>query len=175
MWLNLDLYGIDFIFGIYGYQPTKNISPGKWCKVDLILQSDKWLSYRSLGEEMLMSFEVEMLVEQIDALLNDKLKDIWEYECTEPDLMFSLQPKRDLRRDLSYKYVAPGHEIKDIFMDFSLVFWNGTVTKNRLTLTFFRKQLIALNNYLKLVTKQLNHDDTEIIEMIKTGILITKL
>ena len=82
MWLNLDLYGIDFKFGIFGYQSTENTSPGEWCKVDLILQSDKWLNYKSIGEEMLMSFEIEMLVEQIDLLLNDNLKDVWNFKCT---------------------------------------------------------------------------------------------
>lgn len=57
--------------------------------------------------------EVVDIEEKLTMLLNDELNEITEITCIEPDFIFILHPKRDLREDPRYTYVREGYEIED--------------------------------------------------------------
>lgn len=172
MWLKLDIGGIDFHFRISGYKKsTQENWDDEWCDVDLTLQSRKWLDYHINSDETLLALEVEELRDSIDALLKDGLENYEHKECVEPDFEFHLYPKEDLRNNPRFTYVAPGHEILDVHMDFSVTFWDreGCLSSNRLLMEFDRDDLEKLLCYLNLVTKAVSKDDDTVKKAIAEG------
>ena len=172
MWIKLDIGGIDFHFRILGYRKsTRENWDDEWCNVDLTLQSNEWLNYQITSDENLLAAEVEDLRDSIDALLNDKLEECQHKECIEPDFEFHLYPKEDLRNNPRFTYVAPGHEILDIHMDFSVTFWDreGCLSSNCLLMEFDRDDLERLLCYLNLVTGTVSKDDETIKKAISEG------
>ena len=172
MWLKLDIGGIDFHFRISEYKKsTQENWDDEWCDVDLTLQSRKWLDYHINSDETLLALEVEELRDSIDALLKDGLENYEHKECVEPDFEFHLYPKEDLRNNPRFTYVAPGHEILDVHMDFSVTFWDreGCLSSNRLLMEFDRDDLEKLLCYLNLVTKAVSKDDDTVKKAIAEG------
>lgn len=172
MWLKLDIGGIDFHFRISGYKKsTQENWDDEWCDVDLTLQSRKWLDYHINSDETLLALEVEELRDSIDALLKDGLENYEHKECVEPDFEFHLYPKEDLRNNPRFTYVAPGHEILDVHMDFSVTFQDreGCLSSNRLLMEFDRDDLEKLLCYLNLVTKAVSKEDDTVKKAIAEG------
>lgn len=175
MWLNLDINGIKLYLRISGYKtPTKDEQPYKWCHVDMTLQSRKWLNYIIENVEILLTGEVDELIDKTEKLLNDELESIVQVECVEPDLKFVFHPKLDLRTNPRYSYVAPGYEIQDIYMELEVYFWDSGITKNKLVLIFYREDLQNLLNYLLLVSNRVDESNEMIIKMIDRS-LITRM
>lgn len=171
MWLNLNLDGIDLHLQITGY---KKSDPKKWddqwCGVDITLESSNRLNYH-ISSSILESCEVEEIRDTIADLLQDKITTEQEMTFTEPELTFILHPKRDLRMDTKYIYIAPGHEIVDIDADLHIYFWNGGLTANYLSLCFDRTDLEKLLVYLELITKKISKNSDEVQELIAADIL----
>lgn len=84
-------------------------------------------------------------------LLNNEISEEKELACIEPDFVFELYPQTDLRKDSKCIYVAPGHEILDIYLEWRIFFWNGGLTGNYLTITLCRDEIELLRDYLVLV------------------------
>lgn len=166
MWLHLDLDGVELHFCVTRYRRS---SPEKWdqqwCTVDLTLRSDNWLCYQ-ISSEILLASEVEEMRDRISDLLEDKIQAVEEIEFIEPDLTFVLSPKKDLREDPKYTYIAPGHEIADIDADLHIHFWNGGLTANYLSLSFDRNDLECLLTYLQCITHEISKDDKAVQELI---------
>ena len=173
MWFKLNLNGIVMHMRIKDYEPSKNnIWDCQWCSIDFSFTSEPWLNYQCDNNSVMLSCEVETLVDALDALLNDKLIDVKTIECIEPDFNFILHPKRDLRNDPKYTYVQEGYEIEDIYMDMKISFWNGGLTDNFLSVRFDRNDIQYFRNYLLWVIGKVDKKDAEILDMIKNGILL---
>lgn len=153
MALHLELCGIQFDFAIHNYKPSTIYNRfDTWCNVDFYIRSGNWLDYRIDGE-LLMNDEVDEILTRIDHILNGGIGDPSVWECIEPDFHFTFHPMKDRTEDHRYTYVAPGHEIEDIKLEWSVYFWDGGLTENRLTLTLYREDIIALQQYLKSVVQ----------------------
>lgn len=173
MWFNLDLCGITLKMRIKDYQPTNKESwDEQWCSVDYSLISEHWLNYSQDDDEVFLSCEIEELAQSLDDLLNDKITEVKTIKCIEPDFNFILVPKRDLRNDKRYTYVKEGYEIADIYMEMKKFFWNGGLTDNFLSISFGRKEIEYLRDYLLCVMKKIDKNNPKVLEMLKREILI---
>jgi hypothetical protein len=144
-----DISGIDVYLKIKGYSTsTKDDWDCKWCKCDFMFKSGKWLNYHKEDDEVLLSSEVEDLKEYLTKLLNGELSEVYEFECMEPDFIFTLYPEKDLRDDQKYVYVQPGFEIEDIHMEWKIYFWSDGLTDNFLTVTLDRSDIVEFRDYL---------------------------
>ena len=153
MALNLDLCGIQLDFAVHNYKPSaENDRFTKWCNVDFHIRSGNWLNFQIDGE-LLMNDEVDEILSRIEDILDGSVGDPSVWECVEPDFRFTFHPPKDLTKDPRYAYIAPGHEIEDIKLEWSVYFWNEGLTENRLTLVLSRRDIVALQQYLISVVK----------------------
>lgn len=144
-----DICGVTAYLKIKGYtKSTKDEWDCQWCNCDFAFKSGDWLNYHKEDDEVLLSCEVEELTDKLTKLLEDELTENTEIICIEPDFIFKLYPKRDLRKDPNVTHVQKGYEIADIYMEWEIFFGNEGLTDNRLTLTFGREEIEALRNYL---------------------------
>lgn len=172
MWLKLDIDGIDLHLQINDYSSwNKEDRDTKWCTISFSIISRNWLNYMIENDEVLLSFEVQELAENLELLLNDKLIEITEISCLEPDFEFRLKPKNDLRNNPSYKYIREDYEIVDIKMEWIVSFWNGHLTNNYLSIEFARNDIENLSKYLNMVIGKIDKQSEEITEMINKGCL----
>lgn len=166
MRLKLDLCGIEMNLRIKQYEKAdKDNWDCQWCRIDCLFHSKSWLNYQITNDEILLSCEVEELAKVLDDLLNDKLLNKTTLDFIEPDFNFILYPKRHV-------HTLKGYEIGDISMEMEVFFWNGVLTENHLSLTFYREDIQYLKNYLLLVMGELQQNDSEIMDMISNGILL---
>ena len=148
----LDVSGIKIQFNISGYQKSNRDNwDCQWCKRDFSFSSGNWLNYHKEDDEVLLSCEVEELEHSLTNLLNDKLEGVKEISFIEPDFEFILIPKQDLRNNSNFLYIAPGHEIADIFMEIRVYFWNDGLTANYLSITLDRDEIAEFKKYLSSV------------------------
>ena len=154
--MEMDVRGIHVKLKIKGYESSENGSwDARWCKCDHAFCSGDWLNYHKEDDEILLSCEVEELEVSLTKLLNDELSEIKEICCMEPDYIFTLYPKKDLRKDPNYTYLQPGYEIKDICVEWKVYFWYEGLTDNFLTVTLKREEIIRFRDYLSSVMKGL--------------------
>ncbi len=155
MWFEIDVSGIEVKLQINGYKPTdKDNWDSEWCRCDFLFASGDWLNYHKGNDEVLLCSEVEELADAFTELLDNKLSEVKEINCIEPDFVFELYPQMDLREDPKYTYVRPGYEIQDIYVEWKIYFWHGGLTDNYLTITLGREDVARLRDYLKLVIKR---------------------
>lgn len=172
MRLKIDLNGIMLCLKIRGYTPsTQDDWDSQWCNVDFSFSSGNWLDYHRENDEVLLSCEVETLADSIEKLLNDQIDKVTEISCIEPDFNFILHPKRDLREDPKYTYVREGYEIADIYMEWTVTFWNEGLTDNYLSVTLDREDMKVLLAYLKYVIGKFAARDPEISDLIQRDFL----
>ena len=123
--LRLDVHGLTVELNIKGYKKTnRDMCDSDWCKCDFSFRFADIIDYHKLDDEVFLSDEVVDIEEKLTMLLNDELHEITEITCIEPDFIFVLHPKRDLREDPKYTYVREGYEIEDIFAEWKIYFWN---------------------------------------------------
>ncbi len=147
--------GIEIKLQIKGYKPTdKDNWYNDWCKCDYLFSSDNWLHYHGENDDVLLSYEVEQLEEACTKLLDNKLTEIKEIVCIEPDFVFKLYPQTDLRDNPKIIYIRPGHEIQDIYLEWKIFFWHDGITKNHLSITLDREEIVKLRNYLLTLINQ---------------------
>lgn len=173
MWLKLNLDGIIVSLRIQQYRKTDRSNwDDVWCKVDFSFCSEPWLNYHKEYEEILLAREVDSLSDALEKLLNNQLNEPTEFPCIEPDFVFNLNPKEDVRNNPRLVYVRPGYEIVDIDMEWQVNFWDdGCLTANYLTVVLGREEIEYLLTYLKIVTGQLSEQDSQIQELIAKGII----
>ena len=153
MWFEIDAGGIRIKLRIRGYRPSnKDNWDSEWCKCDFAFSSGDWLNYHKENDEILLSYEVEQLAKSLTELLANKLMEETEITCIEPDFIFKLFPKKDLRNDPKYIYVRPGCELQDIYLEWKIYFWDGGLTDNFLTVTLDREEIIKLRDYLAFIS-----------------------
>lgn len=162
MWLKLNLEGTDFYLRISDYHPSdKDKWDDQWCKVEITLESYKWLHYE-ISSAILLSVEVEDIRDVIGDLLEDKLNEKKELEFIEPDLSFVMCPKEDLRNNPNFIYIAAGHEIVDVSAEMHIHLWNDGLTGNYLAFALGRDDLEQIRLYLQVLTHQLPTSDEKV-------------
>lgn len=172
MRLKIDLNGIMLRLQIVDYTPsTQEDWDSQWCDVDFSFSSGDWLDYHRENDEVLLSCEVETLAKNIAKLLNDELNEVAEISCIEPDFNFILHPKRDLREDPKYTYIREGYEIADIYMEWTVTFWNEGLTDNYLSVTLDREDMKILLVYLNYVVGKYSADAQEVEDLIRRDFL----
>ena len=172
MWLKLNLDGIVLSLRIRQYKKVKADDwDSTWCKTDFSFMSEPWLNYSKEDDEVLLAREVDELVEALEKLLTDQLYEPTELTCIEPDFIFELNPKEDLRKNPRYLYIQPGCEMADIDLEWKVFFWYEGLTGNYLSVALARPDIECLLTYLKVVTGQLSEKDAEIQTLIAKGIL----
>ena len=120
---------------------------------------------------MLLAREVDDLVEALEKLLTDQLSTPTEFTCIEPDFIFELTPKEDLRSNPRFVYIRSGCEIADIDLEWKVFFWHEGLTGNYLSVVLARPDIECFLTYLKVVTGQLSEKDAEVQSLIAQGIL----
>lgn len=91
MWFEIDASGINIKLQINGYRPTnKDNWDSEWCRCDFLFSSGDWLNYHKENDEVLLASEVDELEEKLSKLLYNKLIEIEEMVCIEPDFIFKL-------------------------------------------------------------------------------------
>ena len=172
MWLKLNLDGIVLSLRIRQYKKVEADDwDSTWCKTDVSFISESWLKYIKEDDEVLLAREVDELVEALEKLLTDQLYEPTEFTCIEPDFIFELNPKEDLRKNPRYLYIQPGCEIADIDLEWKVFFWYEGLTGNYLSVALARPDIECLLTYLKVVTGQLSEKDTAVQTLIAKGIL----
>jgi hypothetical protein len=73
---------------------------------------------------------------------------------TEPDFVFILYPREDLRKNPEYTYIRPDCEIHDIYVEWRIYFWNGGLTDNFLIITLDREDIVEFRDFLRKVMEQ---------------------
>lgn len=170
--LKIDLNGIVVRLRIKGYTHyTRENWDETWCRVDFSFSSDDWLNYHHENDEVMLASEVDQLAESIDKLLRDELNEVTEFPCMEPDFKFILHPKRDLREDPQYTYVREGYEIADIYMEWTVTFWNDGLTDNYLSVTLDREDMKILLVYLNYIIGKYKIGDAEVEDLIQRDFL----
>ena len=112
------------------------------------------MNYHKESDEVLLCYEVEELEECLTKLLDNKLSELKEIACIEPDFIFVLHPQSDRREDPKYTYLQQGYEIEDIYVEWKIFFWNGGLTDNHLVITLGREEIKIMRDYLSQVTKK---------------------
>lgn len=147
--LELDIDGIFVKLQIKNYKQTNEENwDSEWCKCDFSFSSGGVFNYHKENDEVLLSSEIDNLIEQFTKLLDNKILDKTEIVCIEPDFVFNLYPQKDLREDYKYTYIKPGYEIKDIYLEWRFYFWNEGLTNNYLTVTLDRDEILKFRDYL---------------------------
>lgn len=155
MSIQIDAAGIIIDLLVKGYRKSnKDNWDEQWCKCDFAFRSDSWLSYQSVDNEVLLSYEIEELEQSLTQLLNGEITEKKMIEPIEPDFKFILYPEEDLRNNPNYTYVQPGYEIVDIYLEWRVYFWNKGLTDNYLTVTLGREEITMLRDYLRTVIKK---------------------
>lgn len=174
MWLSLDLEGIGFRFRIRNYRQysaEEILNYENWTRIDLSLQAGEWLNYHVTNDEIMMTNEIEDLRDHLELLLTDGLTEEYRLELLEPDFVFALHPKEDVRNNPTIVYVRPGHEIVDIDVDMEIAFWHEGLTANRLILSFDREEINALWLYLCMISGTIDKQDSSIQALSVSGYL----
>lgn len=153
MEFKLNACGIDIVLKITQYHKPEDEDDYSFCNCSYSFSSGKWLNYSKNNDEIIACFELEYLIEKLQALLDDKLKRDESIELIEPDFSFDLKTKRDLRKDKSYEYIAEGFEIEDVSLCWNIHLWDedGGLTDNFLSICLYRKDIEKLLEYLKKV------------------------
>lgn len=152
MYFETNANGINIKLQIRGYTPTNEDDwHSEWCECDYSFSSGNWLNYHKEGDEAFLSIEVEGLARAFSDLLDNKITEVTEMTCAEPDFIFKLFPQADLRNDPKYTYIRPGCEIRDIYLEWKIYFWDDGLTDNHLSVKLDRADIVRLRDYFESV------------------------
>ena len=150
-----EIRGIRIMLRIDGYRDPSEIGYGDvWCDCAYSFRFGDVLRYEAEHEELFMPREVDELEKALTELLDGTVSEPLEIPLTEPDFVFTLYPEEDLRQDPSCVFVAPGHEIRDVRVEWRIFFWNDGLTDNYLTITLEREDAAAFWDFLSGCRKQ---------------------
>lgn len=112
------------------------------------------------------------MAENIDKLLHDEIKEEKEISFIEPDFNLILHPKSDLRKNANVIFAKTGYEIADIYLDWTVSFWNMGLTDNYLSVTLEREDMSILLVYLYYVIGKYRAESPEVIDLVQKGYLM---
>lgn len=158
MKIKLDLEGMKFELQIENYNKDYN-QDDNFIKATYSFEFKDIIKYRKENDEVFLSSEINKLRDYLKDLLDDKMDDIIDYNCVEPDFEFIFNP-RDKENDI------------DIDMELRLYLYNPMLTCNYISVLFNRDNTEKLYLYLSLITDQIKEEDKKIKELINKQILI---
>lgn len=140
-----------FEFEIFNYI-KEHENDDKWADIKINIHNSNFKYFRR--SELMTYAEVEGLINMMEKLLNDELKEKEEIEFYEPDLEFTLYPKINLWDTGKYTYIKGGHEIQDIYMELAINLTDkrGEYTGQKYIMIFDRKEIKKIVAYMKAVT-----------------------
>lgn len=146
---NRNISGMEIMLRIDNYQsPSKHEYGDWWCDCGFTFRLGSIINYTAEHEELLMPEDVDSLSVALTSLLDGDMTKPEEVVMTEPDFVFMLYPKKDLRTDSRYLYIQKGCEIQDIYAEWQIYFWHDGLTSNYLTVTLDREDIISLRDFL---------------------------
>ena len=92
MYLKIDNY-TDFELNINRAHRKAKDPDDKWCEVSLKIENE-YFKYKTINDEILLEYEIEYLIKELDKMLNRDLKQNEHIDFIEPDLEFTLCPAR---------------------------------------------------------------------------------
>lgn len=148
-WLEMDISGVNVKLQIKGYvKPTQENWCDNWPLCSYRFSSNMF-DFHCNDEAVLLAAEVNQLCSSLTDLLENKVSDIYELDFVEPNFAFRYFPKKDLRTDPRFVYVAPGHEIEDIYLEWKIFLWDtGCPTEHYVAVILYREEIQALRDYL---------------------------
>lgn len=144
--------GIEIMLRVDNYQsPSRHAYGDWWCDCGFSFRFGSIIHYKVEHEELLMSEDIDSLTDSLTELLDGNITEPTEEVMTEPDFVFMLYPKKDLRTDPRYTYIPSGHEMQDIYAEWRVFLCNEGLTSNYLAVTLYRDDIISLRDFLKSV------------------------
>lgn len=138
-------------FGIRKYTNDKKLreTHNDWCKVDIIVKYKDIINYELLNDESLESYEIDMIIRELENLKNGNTTKEKYLTFTEPIIEFKLYPAID-GSDESGEFI--------LLID-------------NMSLNFFldKEELEKLLLYLELQTGKINNQDNKIQELLLLG------
>ena len=149
--IRMNIDDTHFEFGIFNYI-KEHENDDKWAGIKINIHNSNCKYFRK--SELTTYAEVEGLINMMEKLLNDELKEKEEIEFYEPDLEFTLYPKINLWDTGKYTYIKGGHEIQDIYMELAINLTDkrGEYTGQKYIMNFNRKEIKKIVAYMKTVT-----------------------
>lgn len=146
--IRMNIDGTNFIFGISNYT-NEMLEDENWAEVRLEIHN-RYFNYAKC-EELLTCVEIKNLLDKMEMLLSDKIKEITELVFYEPDLEFYFYPKLNLWKTGKYTYIKKGHEIQDVYLELKVHLTNneGVYVEQKYSIIFSREEIEKLVSYLK--------------------------
>lgn len=158
----LDLDGMEVEFAVYGYAESPNgIYDSKWCCIDLKIVSTDVINYHTKSE-MLLSIEIDELVNYINNFLLSEEKIRKEHTFYEPDLEFLFECGCD-----TFGRVWRSAEWK-VFL------YVDGYTTNCINMYLDEKDLVLLRDYLMLISGKKVIDSEDVTRWISMGNIVIK-
>ena len=177
MWLRLDADGMNIEIRIKHYEATNADNwDSAWCCIDCNFQLDGYVNYFMRNDEALMCHEIDYLESKLDDFISGKLKKEFLIECIEPYFEFKFNPSRKITEKDSLRnvlYYSSNHNMTDPFVEWRIIIWDtcGIPTSNYISTPLFMENMIALRDYLKLITGKLDKNSEEITKLANKGML----
>lgn len=155
--ITLELEGGNLFFRVAGYSPSPADEWDQhWAYVECKLQGSR-ISIDESGESLLC-VEVENLRDAIERALRkhwplakeDRQPETLEF--IEPHFIFVFYPPLHTVEDLGYEWSASGHEIQDVYAEWTIILWDGGPTDVSVVVQLGREELEAMLAYLKQIT-----------------------
>lgn len=148
LYMNID--DTNFELGIFDYVRGEN-NDDNWANIIVKVKNRNFNYLRNA--ELMTSAEVERLLNGLQKLLNDELKEKEGIGFYEPDLEFDLYPRMNLWDTGDYAYIKEGHEIQDIHVEFTINLTDseGTYTGQKYVMIFDRENIEKIVEYMKKV------------------------
>lgn len=145
--LHMNIDDTIFELGIFDYVPGED-NDDNWVKM-IVKIKNKNFNYLE-NSELMTSAEVERLLNGLQKLLNDELKEKEEIGFYEPDLEFDLYPKGDTE---NYDYIEDGYRMQDIYVEFTvnLTDKEGIYTGQKYVMIFDREEIEKIVTYIKTI------------------------
>ena len=150
LYMNID--DTYFELGIFDYVRGEN-NDDNWANLIVKVKNRNFNYLRNA--ELMTSAEVERLLNGLQKLLNDELKEKEGIGFYEPDLEFDLYPKMNLWDTGNYAYIKKGHEIQDIYVEFTINLTDreGTYTGQKYVIILDREEIEKIVKYMKKIVE----------------------
>lgn len=150
LYMNID--DTNFELGIFDYVRGEN-NDDNWANLIVKVKKKNFNYLRNA--ELMTSAEVERLLNGLQKLLNDELKEKEGIGFYEPDLEFDLYPRMNLWDTGDYSYIKEGYEIQDIYVEFTINLTDreGTYTGQKYVMIFDRENIEKIVEYMKKIVE----------------------
>lgn len=145
-WIKFDLDGIIFKFKVYGFEEHND-----WVKTSWRIKFEDIISYQRDHEEVFTKDCIDYLIDHLKDHLNNRIKRIKTIDFIEPDFQFVFKPQERQYDGITHKELK---DVIDIQTEMKIYFWHRGATLNHISITFERKDIQKLYEYLVAVKEK---------------------